>query len=143
MLLRPLQEDFVCEYIGEYNTYATAVARCAARGKEPCLSHRRTAAPDECKLRNRFTWLSDPCGPMGLQVAKDGAVSLVDTSSPMPEYALDSGNTFRVRWAGGAYPTVAAGLCASHARPPSLGVSRCSCGLHCAHVRCGSLSAFV
>ena len=90
-------------------------------------------------------WLGTPCE---LQIQVDAAHGEISThapdlhmlsykkgvgcSDPTQLYGLDSGNTFRVHWAGGSYPTppecAAASACTVHSS--SMGVSSCVCAVH-------------
>ena len=109
-----------CVYVNEVMSYASAVARCAARTDDytrVCTARR--SAPG-CfggnGMRDEPAWLaynaSAPTAcPAQVQVFSDGRVTLVEAASDDPSLQRDSGNLFGVRWRDGSLPRVIGGSC--------------------------------
>ena len=111
-----------CEFPGEYVTYATAEARCAAQSSTPNVCFDFRSAPSTAcayKLGNsnsQWIWVGEPCAPEQVAIHDNGAVTYVQPSAVgVPALTAQSGNDFRVRWVGGdtgggqPFPTVSGG----------------------------------
>jgi hypothetical protein len=129
----------LCSYRKEKVTLATAMRRCAAASKFVCERH-NCAQPDQfcaygsegppqnaCvnQADHTRTWMMRSCG-LQVQIDSSGMVNVVhshpstlgtwsdgasDTTNP--ETSINSHNTFRVRWRGGAYPVVGVSHCSN------------------------------
>jgi cullin-associated NEDD8-dissociated protein 1 len=107
-----------CDFVNEHVTYATAAARCEAKGEELCdftaLSDAGTGSTTVCeKSMNQF-WRPGKC-TVNAQITIEGQVSIVDDIPHMDKYMhpegakLDSTDTFRVVWADGKFPVAETG----------------------------------
>lgn len=106
-----------CTYAGERTTYATATTYCAAKTDAYTLqcdwtgkSFKDTA---DCgySTGSLAGWTATDC-TLQVQVGARGSVNLVlGDDGAIKQYKLDNGNSFRVRWEDGAYPTVATDEC--------------------------------
>ena len=113
-----------CGFLGERVAYDTAVQRCDAQaGRQICMhtTRRTRSGPNpinatqtetsSCGVHSEYRWLGLSCS-VGAQVDAEGKVGLVHTGSSLASLQLGARSKFRVRWAGGAFPT-AAGNCSS------------------------------
>ena len=109
-----------CLYAAEYLSYTGLEARCAARGLQMCDSGQSAGTKcgyaAESSFKRLHTWTSSSCD-IRVQIDRGGLVSLVHATGEYNDlqsrFKLNNGNNFRVRWAGGSYPTKAAGCPAS------------------------------
>lgn len=119
-----------CGFLGERVAFATARRRCesnpVSQRRHMCSYPRRKVKPDsnplnssqaynaDCQLVDEYTWMDIRCS-IEAQIDLEGKVSLVhattDTQQNGPSertpswLQLNSRSSFRVRWAGGAFPT--------------------------------------
>jgi cullin-associated NEDD8-dissociated protein 1 len=100
------------KFTNERVTYATAEARCEARGEELC-DFEGLVAPKGCATNFAQFWRPGKCSVF-TQIAPDGHVNIVDDIPNMqktntPDQALDSTDRFRVVWADDKFPTAETG----------------------------------
>ena len=120
----------VCEYKRERVTYANAVHRCEARGRDVCQGNSAVSGWGSCHPFSQWrfsTWMGRTCSTQ-VQVQRDGRVSVVHAGELVDNSALnsriepetvadvlgiDSKSVFDVLWSQGAYPKAADGCSSS------------------------------
>ena len=114
----------VCEYKRERVTYANAVHRCEARGRDVCQGNSAVSGWGSCHPFSQWrfsTWMGRTCSTQ-VQIQRDGRVSVVHAGELVDNSALNSRiepetvadvlgigskSVFDVVWSQGTYPTAA------------------------------------